>query len=148
MDFYTSSRVNNKSKAFEANRRAVLAMRNIGVGHQGLVKFCGVINMLAPMNANSYTNHVTAIRGAAEVAAKGSMKSAAEETKQFYEPEDDVYDIGISADSTWRQRGCSTSCGVIAGTLLVTGKVLDVEVMLKECWECIGWSSKTGSEEF
>ena len=67
MSFYTSSRVNNKSKAFEANRRAVLAMRNIGIGHQGLVKFCGVMNMLAPMNANSYTGHVSAIHGAAEV---------------------------------------------------------------------------------
>ena len=56
-------------------------MRNIGVGHQGLVKFCGAVNMLAPMNANLYTNHVTAIHGAAEVVAKASMKSAAEETK-------------------------------------------------------------------
>ena len=80
MSFYTSSQVNNKSKAFEANRRAVLAMRNIGIGHQGLVKFCGVMNMLAPMNANSYTGHVSAIHGAAEVVAKASMKSAAEET--------------------------------------------------------------------
>ena len=52
MNFYTSSWVNNTSKAFEANRRVVLAMRNIGDGHQGLVKFCGVMNMLAPMNAN------------------------------------------------------------------------------------------------
>ena len=72
--------MNNKSKAFEANRRAVLAMRNIGIGHQGLVKFCGVMNILAPMNANSYTDPVSAIHGAAEVVAKASMKSAAEET--------------------------------------------------------------------
>ena len=40
MNFYTSSRVNNTSKAFEANRRVVLAMRNIADGHHGLVKFC------------------------------------------------------------------------------------------------------------
>ena len=136
MNFYTSSRVNNKSKAFEANRRAVLAMRNIGVGHQGLVKFCGAMNMLAPMNANSYT------------VAKASMKSAAEETKQFYEPEDDVYDIGIFADATWRRRGYSSSYVVVTGMSLITGKVLDVEVMSKECWKCIGWISKKASEEF
>jgi hypothetical protein len=149
MNFYTSSRVNNKSKAFEANRRAVLAMRNIGVGHQGLVKFCGAMNMLAPMNANSYTDHVTAIHGAAELVAKASMKSAAEETKQFYEPEEDgVYDVGISADGSWRRRGYSSSYGVVTGMSLVTGKVLDIEVMSKECRECITWSSKKGSEEF
>jgi hypothetical protein len=51
------------------------------------------MNMLAPMSANSYTNHVTAIHGA-EIVAKASMKSAAKETKQFYEPEYGVYDIG------------------------------------------------------
>ena len=72
MNFYSSSWVNNKSKAFEANRRAVLAMRNIGVGHQGLVKFCGMMKMLAPMNANSYTDHVTAIHRAAQVVAKAA----------------------------------------------------------------------------
>ncbi|CAB3977095.1 Chromatin modification-related YNG2 [Paramuricea clavata] len=58
-------------------------------------KIAETMNMLAPMNANLYTNHVTAIHGAAEVVAKASMKSAAEETKQFYELEEDgVYDIG------------------------------------------------------
>ena len=49
-DVYTSNRVDNTSKAFEVNRRAVLAMRNTGIGHQGLVKFCGTMNMLPPMS--------------------------------------------------------------------------------------------------
>ena len=31
---------------------------------------------------------------------------------------------------------------------LITGKVLHIEVMSKECQECIAWSSKKGSEEF
>ncbi|CAB4040307.1 Hypothetical predicted protein [Paramuricea clavata] len=107
------------------------------------------MNMLAPMNINSYTNHVTAIHGTAEVVAKASMKSAAEETKQFYEPEEDGgHDIGITADETWRQRGYSSSYGVVTGMSLITEKVLDVETMSKECWECITWSSKKGSEEF
>ena len=109
MEFNTSNRVNT-SKAFEVNRRVVLAMRNIGVGHQGPVKFCGVMNMLSPMNANAYSEHVKAIHGAAEVVAKDSMKSAAEEAKHFYEPEEDgLYNIGISADGTWRRRGFSSS---------------------------------------
>ena len=77
------------------------------------------------------------------------MKSAAEETKEFYEPEEDgVYDVGISGDGTWRRRGYSSSYGVVTGMSLVTGKVLDVEVMSNECRECITWSNKKGSEEF
>ena len=92
--FFTSRRVTNKSEAFEVNRRVMLATRNIGVGHQGLVKFSAAMNMLAPMNANAYRDHVKAIHEAAEVVAKASMANAAEETKQSYEPEvDGVYDI-------------------------------------------------------
>ena len=48
-EFYTSETVVN-GKAFEANRRAVLAARIIGIGHQGLVKFSMVMNMMPPMN--------------------------------------------------------------------------------------------------
>ena len=51
LDFYTSNQVNT-SKAFEVNRRVVLAIRNIGLAHQRLVKFCGL------MNANAYSGHV------------------------------------------------------------------------------------------
>ena len=149
LDFFTSSRVNNTSKAFEVNRRAVLAMRNIGVGHTGLVKFCVVMNMLSLMNANACSEHVKAIHGAAEVVAKESMKSAAEEVKHYYEPEDDsVYDIGISADGTWRRRGFSSAYEVVSGISLTTGKVLDIEVMSKECRECIGWRGKEKTKEF
>lgn len=49
--FYTSGTVHN-GKAFEVNRRAVLAGRNIGIGHTGLSKFAGTMNMPPPMNEN------------------------------------------------------------------------------------------------
>ena len=102
--FYTSSKIKNK-----VNRRAVLAMRNIGVGHQGLVKFTCVMNMLPPMNENSYRDHVKALRNTAESVAKASMSKAAGEVKEFYEPaEDGLYDIGVSGDGTWRKRGFSS----------------------------------------
>ena len=49
------------------------------------------------------------------------MKSAAEEVKHYYEPEDDfVYDIGISADGTWRRRGFSSAYGVISDISLIS----------------------------
>jgi hypothetical protein len=52
------------------------------------------------------------------------MNNASDETKQFYEVEEDrKYDIGISADGTWRRRGYSSSYGVVTGMSLVTGKV-------------------------
>ena len=148
-NFYTSKRVDNTSKAFEVNRRAVLSMRNIGIGHQGLVKFCNIMNMLPPMNVNSYTDHIQAIHAAAKHVANDSMERAAQGVKEFYDSEDDgICDVGISADGTWRRRGYSSLYGVVSGISLVTGKVLDVEVMSKVCRECTSWSGKEDTEEY
>ena len=83
--FYTSAKIVG-GQAFEVNRRIILATRNIGIGHQGLVKFADVMNMLTPMNENSYRDHVTTIRKAAETEAKRSMANAAREVKTKMRP--------------------------------------------------------------
>ena len=146
--FYTSAKIQNK-QAFEVNRRAVLAMRNIGVGHQGLEKFTCVMNMLPPMNENAYRDHVKAVRDATESVAKESMSKAANDVKEFYEPnEEGLYDIAVSGDGTWRKRGFSSSYGVVTVLSTVTGKALDCEVMSKECRQCMQWRGKERSAEF
>ena len=146
--FYTSNRVEN-GQAFEVNRRVVLASRNIGVGHQGLVKFCAVMNMLPPMNENSFQDHIKAVRKASQTVAEKSMSKAADEVKEFYEPErDGVYNIAVSGDGTWRRRGFSSSYGIVTALSTVTGKALDCEVMSKECRLCLPWRGKERSPEF
>eukprot|EP00112_Aurelia_sp_Birch-Aquarium-sp1_P015398 Seg3407.1 transcript_id=Seg3407.1/GoldUCD/mRNA.D3Y31 product="hypothetical protein" protein_id=Seg3407.1/GoldUCD/D3Y31 len=55
------------------NKPAVLASRNIGVGHEGLVKFTAAINMPPPMNANAYTDSVKHLKEAAKYVAEKSM---------------------------------------------------------------------------
>ena len=86
--FFSSAKIEG-SQAYEVNRRVVLATRNIGIGHQSLVKSAAVMNMLPPMNKNSYRDHVATIRNSAETVAKESMQNAAEEAKEFYEPGED-----------------------------------------------------------
>ena len=121
--FYTSNKVVN-SQAFHVNRRVVLVTRNIGVGHQGLDKFCSVMNMLPPMQENSFQDHLKAVKNAAQTAAEKSMSKAADEVKAFYEPEqDDVYNIGISGDGTWRRRGFSSCYGVVTAMSTVLAKL-------------------------
>ena len=83
------------------NRRAVLAPRNIGVGHEDLVKFASVMNMLPPMNENVYRDHIQAVRDASERTAKESMSRAADKVKEFYEPDEEgTYNIAVSGDGT------------------------------------------------
>ena len=62
---YTFNKVVN-SQAFNVKRRVVLATRNIGVGHQGLVKFCSVMNMLPPMQENLFQDHLKAVKNACQ----------------------------------------------------------------------------------
>ena len=89
-------------QGLEVNRRVVLAARNIGVGHQGLVKFCAVMNMLPPMNENSFQDHIKAVRIANQTVAEKSMLKAADEVKEFYKPErDGVYNTAVSGDGIY-----------------------------------------------
>ena len=109
--FYSFNKVVD-SQVFEVNGRVVLPTRNIGVGHQGLVKFCGVMNMLPPMQENLFQDHLEAVKNAAQTAAEKCMSKAAVEEKGFYEPEqDDVYNY--FRDGTWRRRGFSSCYGVV-----------------------------------
>lgn len=108
-------------------------MRNIGVGHQGLVKFTCVMNMLPPMNENAYCNRVKALQDASEIVAKESMAKAANDMKELYVPnEEDLYDIAVSGAGTWRKRGYSSTYGGVTVMSTVTGKDLNCEVMSKE----------------
>ena len=147
---YQFSSSKKTGHAFEVNRRSVLGARNIGVGRQGLVKFSAVMDMPPPMNSNAYTDTVKVIANAAEEVAQESMAKAASETKEYYEENEDdgTYHIGVSGDGTWRKRGFRSSVGAVAILSVTTGKVLDVEVMSKECRECMANKRQEGSQEF
>lgn len=126
-----------------------MATRNIGIGHQALAKFTCVMNMPLPMNENSYRTHVAVVRSVAQAVCEQSMANAVEEVKTFYEPQEDgIFDIGVSGDGTWRKRGYSSSYRVVTALSTITGKVIDVEVMLKNCKECTGWRGKEGTQQF
>jgi len=105
------------------NRRIVLATRNIGIGHQALVKFTGVMNVPSPMNENSYRNHVAAVKSAAHAVCKKSTRNAVDQVKDYYDPADDgIFDIAVSGDGIWRKRGYSSAFRVVTALSTVTGK--------------------------
>ena len=101
------------------------------------------------MNENYCRDHVAVVRNAAQAVCKQSMANAVEEVKTIYEPQEDgKFDIGVSGDGTWRERGYSSSYGVVTALCTIMGKVVDVEVMSKNCKECTGWRGKEGTQEF
>ena len=105
--------------------------------------------MPPPMNENSYRDIADAVRKAAQTVCQQSMRSAVENVKKFYEPnEDGVFDIQISGDGTCGQKGFSSIFGIVTDMLMVTGKAIDIEVMSKECRKGMVWRNKEETEEF
>ena len=84
------------------------------------------------MNQSAFKQTETRIKKAAELVAEKSMVQAATEAKKhYYENDDGMVDIAVSGDGTWRKRGYTSLYGVVAALSVVTGKVLDVEVLSK-----------------
>ena len=107
------------------------------------------MNMLPPINENSFQDHVKPVKNATQNAAEKSMSKAADEVKTIFEKEeDDVYEIAISGNGTWRRRDFLSSYGVVTAMSTVTGKALDSEIMSEGCSFCMPWRGKEVSPEF
>lgn len=128
---YTSKGVTGSQQLMEVNMRSVYAMRRIGVGHKGLEKFCGTMNMPPPAASKNYDKLMLKLGIASEKVAKTSMIDAAYEVKCTVGEE-----IGVSYDGSWQRRGYSSLNGV--GTIISvdTGKILDTTILSRYCKTC------------
>ena len=88
--------------SFDVNLRSVYTFRRYGVGHKGIGKFCGMINMSPPMERQNYDKLANKICDVVEKVAKSSMLEAASNLKQT-----EGTDVGVSVDVTWQKWGFS-----------------------------------------
>ncbi|XP_065066739.1 uncharacterized protein LOC135692514 [Rhopilema esculentum] len=122
-----------KSKnSFEVNVRAVMAMRNLGIGHDGLESFCMHMNMQQPMTRNNYNKLIDSLHTVYMNEAEQSMKNAAEQVKA----KEQSTDITASFDGSWQKPGHASLNGVVSAISVLTGKVLDFQVKSKKCKSC------------
>ena len=135
-EFFSSNLANfegKKSKnSFEVNVRAVMAMRNLGIGHDGLESFCMHMNMNKPMTRNNYSKLIDSLHTEYMNEAEESMKSAAEEVKA----KEQSTDIAASFDGSWQKPGHTSLNGIVSAMSVSTGKVLDFQVKSKKCKSC------------
>ena len=87
-------------KTFDINARSVYALRSCGVGHTGLEKFCGLMNLPKPVARKNY-DISNQIGDAAKLTAEKSMIAATEEEKTL----EGSSDISVSVDGTWQKKG-------------------------------------------
>lgn len=134
--------------AYEINRRIVLAMRLLGVGLNGIIKFCAFMELSRLIFQSFYDKLITTISVATATVRDASMKKAAQEEKKKSEENGQCEGITVSGDGSWRKRGFSSLFGITSFIGWFTGKIVDVEVKSKYCKSCEHWKSKLGTTEY
>lgn len=126
-DMYTSVR---KDKTFEVNRRAVYAFREIGCGHSEMVTFCYLMDLPPPPQKSAYHKHIHVFNEVTTQLAKETMLCAASDLAK------NSGECAVSVDGTWMKRGFTSLVGVVTVISVKNGKILDTEVMSKQCMSC------------
>lgn len=134
--------------AYEINRRIILAMRMIGVGLNGTIKFCAFMELPRPVFQSFYDKVIDLISIATSTVRNNSIKQAGEEEKQKSEENNESRGITVSGDGSWRKRGFSSLYGIVSLIGWLTGKIVDVTVKSKYCKACEFWKDKTGTAEY
>ena len=129
---------------YDINRRSVLA--SFAIGHAGLEKFCGILNLPKPLNRLAYQRQLRSIEKLSVKVAEDIMKDAATKLIDITEKEDStkminingvrVAKVAITVDGTWQKRGFSSKNGAVFVISVRTGAVLDYEVLSMVCHQC------------
>ncbi|XP_025158390.1 uncharacterized protein LOC105190689 [Harpegnathos saltator] len=134
--------------AYDINRRIVFVMRLLGVGVNGIKKFCSFMCLPHPIFQSFYDKIVSTISITTAAVREKSMKNAVAKEKELSVQKGLTEGIVVSGDGTWKKRGFSSLLGVTSLIGWCTGKVIDVNVKSKICNQCNYWKRKEGTAEY
>ncbi|GBN18257.1 hypothetical protein AVEN_81276-1 [Araneus ventricosus] len=122
---------------FDVNMRLVQGMLSLGLGYSALEKFCMNMN-LNIMSSRTFNFYKKKILDGHLFAANQMLCNIREDVKKAYgsRNDNDIIDIGVSYDGSWLTRGHTSNIGIGCVIDLMTGFVIDFEVMSKRCEEC------------
>ena len=148
----TSDRIDKSTAGnapFIVLRQAVAASMDMGVCHAGLVKLCRFLDM-KPMTHTSFTKHAHVVCHANMVVVTRMFDNAADVVRRVYRDtdpsigEDDTIDLIVSFDGSWMTRGHNSQYGVGCVVEVLTGLVIDLQVMSLYCQRCAYASTRHG----
>ena len=127
---YTSKKVIKASTGknpFEVNMRAIIALRENGKGYAGLESVCGYMNLVPPMNVNSFNKFMGDIISSYNV--KKTVWSVAENVRQINNEitadNETIVDIVVSSDGAWQKHGQDSLNGVVTIIQNDVGQCID-----------------------
>lgn len=153
VDTYTSPRVSCESSRppFTVNRQMVEAFLSMGKGHAGMEQFCVTMGMNC-MSSSTYNSHLLECYEDSQLLQAKVLNMAHSVVRQAHleaNPdldENDVIDISVSYDGTWHKRGHTSNYGIGIVIDVLTGLVIDFQVMSKYCGTCVMKSSAMGKD--
>ena len=132
------------------NKLAVLYTHEIGHGHSSLEKF-GTVYGMPVMNIKSYWHMDKQINCALIEQCEATLGQTAEKVKEVYGEvfpagrgdedgavweTDDVPWVDVSFDGSWHKRGFTSHHGIGVVADMLTGYILDYEVLCTYCHVC------------
>lgn len=123
-------------RAYEVNTLMIFAMRLLGIGINGIKKFCAFMNLPKPVFQVTYDKIVSNISIATECVRTLCLKSATEKEKLLSIKHNNIDGLTVSGDGSWRKRGFSSLFGLVTLIGWYIGKVLDICVKSKYCKVC------------
>lgn len=127
----------------------MFAMRLLGVGFQGIVNFCGIMDIGKRMNKSTYYDVINHIWIATTEVTRMVFKKAVKEEQEKNEAAGNVKNrLSVSGDGSWARRGFSSLVGLSSLVGKFSGKLIDVVVKSSICKMCEQWKGKTDDPEF
>lgn len=132
----------------------VHAFISLGKGHRGMETFGMYLNM-KPIQKKSYSWHMNKIHRIAQESAEANLEAARCEVRKAYMEIENLpldykgpMDISVSYDGSWQKRGFTSKNGVGCCVEVLTGMVIDYEVLTKYCRTCEAMKSKLETADF
>lgn len=140
-DEFTSPQVPD-GNARDINNRFVLACKSSGIGYEQSAAFLANLNMPPPISDTAFNKKLENLNSACEAALEEHMNFVRGIVRNSYieeglVPENSEFiDIAVSYDGTWHKRGHTSHSGIGVAIDILTGYVVDFEVMSNFCLTC------------
>ncbi|GFX43981.1 uncharacterized protein TNCV_4112601 [Trichonephila clavipes] len=115
--------------------RMVQSFLSVGKGYLAMEKFCMLINMALP-SIRTFNTYKKKLCKSLVRSTEKSLNDVRSQVKSANQSNSAITDIYVTCDGTWLTRGYSSQIGVGCVIDLLTGFVMDFEIMSKRCIEC------------
>lgn len=158
-NFETSNKTFEQENAssrlsYDVNRRVVQTFNSLGKGHRGLEPFSMSMNM-KPMSCNAYYQHMRQMEKQYIKTTNESLEKARTAVRKAYSfinntdlDDHGTINISVSFDGSWQKRGFTSKNGVGCCIDVITGLVVDYEVLSKYCRVCDKMQLGSGTDRF